>query len=148
MILDGSFNDRFPGFVFRSQIILDVAIREKKIHTEFRMGNDGIVETVKTGQLLKTADIMKQADETGNIAFLIRKLQSLAEIKTGIHYMEGMAQLQVDLRVCEIKAGCEIEEGFCIFPKIRFQNRRQRRKIIRFHKNSFLNVSSLIITVS
>ena len=45
------------------------------------MGNDGIVETVKAGQLFKTADIMKQADEAGNIAFFIRKLQSPAELK-------------------------------------------------------------------
>ena len=98
---------------------------------------------MKTGQLLKTANIMKQADEAGNIAFLIRKLQSLAEIKTGIHYMEGMAQLQVDLRVCEIKTGGKIEKVFCIFSKIRFRNRGQRRKIIRFHKNSFLTFSPL-----
>ena len=101
-----------------------MAIREKKFHTEFRMGNDRIVETVKTGQLLKTANIMKQADEAGNIALFIRKLQSPAEIKTGIHHMEGMAQFQIDLRVCEIKTGGKGEEGFRIFSKIRFRNRR------------------------
>lgn len=42
--------------------------------------------------------------------------------------MEGMAQLQVDLRVCEIKAGGEIEEGFCIFSKIRVPEPEAEKK--------------------
>ena len=73
MILNGSLNDGRPGFIFRGQVILDMAIQEKKLHAELRMGNQGIVKAVEPGQLLKTAKIVEQADKAGDIGFLIRK---------------------------------------------------------------------------
>ena len=50
-----------------------MAIQEKKLHAELRMGNQGIVKAVEPGQLLKTAKIVEQADKAGDIGFLIRK---------------------------------------------------------------------------
>ena len=38
--------------------------------------------------------------------------------------MKGVAELQLNLRVRQVKTGGKGEKGLCIFQKIRFGNRR------------------------
>ena len=60
--------------------------------------------------------------------------------------MKGVAELQLNLRVRQVKTGGKGEKGLCIFREIRFGNRRERREVlgknsgIWGHGSSFLKL--------